>query len=234
MMVCHCLRRGGRKNCCKGNWWEGSKECISAAAGFLLSTQKDKWGFFYDTCRRCLDNAWSRKGYGLRCQRIYQDIHNCTVCQWVKINKHKNVKPGNFQASHFKTIHNDLIWPLSETNGMVKHWQGLSRQPSPTCVAECSRNCRWSCSVSEQDLDLHHKQDDREASAALQSVEFVLVDGHKLPLSEAYRGPYRIKEQGSSSYVLEGGNSSSDWVGVNQLKFSILEETKRPPASSLF
>ena len=42
MMVCHCLRRGGRKNCCKGNWKEGNKECILAAAGFLLSTQKDK------------------------------------------------------------------------------------------------------------------------------------------------------------------------------------------------
>ena len=37
MIVCHCLRRGGRKNCCKEKLREGSKIRISAAAGFLLS-----------------------------------------------------------------------------------------------------------------------------------------------------------------------------------------------------
>ena len=51
MMVCHCLRHGGRKNCCKGNWWEGSKVCISAAAGFLsiINTEGQMKIFFMTT-----------------------------------------------------------------------------------------------------------------------------------------------------------------------------------------
>ena len=64
-------------------------------------------------------------------------------------------------------------------------------------------------------LPVHHL-DDVVVSAAFQSAELVLVrqERHKLPLSKAYR----VKSRGSSSYVLEGGNLSSNQVVVNWLK----------------
>ena len=67
---------------------------------------------------------------------------------------------------------------------------------------------------------MHHQRDNSEASEALQKARFVLVrqDGHKPPLVEAYRGPYKIKSRSDNSYLLEGGNTTEDWVAINQLK----------------
>ena len=69
----------------------------------------------------------------------------------------------------------------------------------------------------------YHQQDDSKASDALKIAKFVLVcqDGHKPPsveAAEAYRGPYKIKSQGTNSYVLEGGSQSEDRVTINCLK----------------
>ena len=67
---------------------------------------------------------------------------------------------------------------------------------------------------------MHRQRDNSEASEALQKARFVLVrqDGHKPPLVEAYRGPYKIKSRSDNSYLLEGGNTTEDWVAINQLK----------------
>ena len=61
---------------------------------------------------------------------------------------------------------------------------------------------------------MHHQQDSSEASDALKKAKFVLVGqhGHKPPLAEAYRGPFKIKLQETNSYMLEGGNESEDQV----------------------
>ena len=47
---------------------------------------------------------------------------------------------------------------------------------------------------------------------ALKKAKFVLVrqDGHKPPLVEAYRGPYKVKALGSNTYLLEGNNAMED------------------------
>ena len=67
---------------------------------------------------------------------------------------------------------------------------------------------------------VHHTRDDGEASEALQNAAFVLVrqDGHKPPLTAAYRGPFKVKARRRHSYLLEGSDAAEDWVAVNRLK----------------
>ena len=81
---------------------------------------------------------------------------------------------------------------------------------------------------------VNHQQNGGEASAVLKSAKFVLVCQacHKPPLSKTYQGPYKVKLQGSSSYVPEGGNSSKDQVASISSP-SICKEMKRSQASSL-
>ena len=57
---------------------------------------------------------------------------------------------------------------------------------------------------------MHHQRDYGKASEALRKARFVLVcqDGHKPPLVEAYRGPYKIKSRSNYSYLLEGGHAT--------------------------
>ena len=54
---------------------------------------------------------------------------------------------------------------------------------------------------------VHQRQDKGEASAALQKAKFILAKTDENPSERGlYRGTYRIKLGGTSSYILEGGN----------------------------
>ena len=60
----------------------------------------------------------------------------------------------------------------------------------------------------------------------MKKAKFVLVrqDRLKSPLGEGYRGPYKVKAQGTSSYVLAGGSQSEDQVAINRLKLFHMRE----------
>ena len=50
---------------------------------------------------------------------IKKFVKSCPVCQRVKINKHKQVKPGSFltEKTPFETVYIDLVRPLPEAEG---------------------------------------------------------------------------------------------------------------------
>ena len=82
-------------------------------------------------------------------------------------------------------------------------------------------------------LPVHHL-DDGVVSAAFQSAELVLVrqERHKLPLFKAYRGLTRSNHEDQVSMYWKEGTCLQTRLWLTGSSHSILEETKRPPASA--
>ena len=118
--------------------------------------------------------------------------------------------------THQQAFRTDLTLPDNFASKEAKELDGADFYKQLKKVRDC-----YSYSPA-----VHHQNDDSKATSALRKAKFVLVhqDGHKPPLAEAYRGPYKVKSLCNNTYLLEGRNESKDQVAINPLKLFHMRE----------